>query len=134
MKCSKGKATRKSIFTKTVNILSTVSTVAQRLENVGQLNIKPRRVLKGHQGKVLSLDWSHDKRHLVSSSQVNIISTGLTLKLHCNCSLFSDLALQDGKVIIWDAFTTNKEHALTMPTTWVMACSYGPSGTCIACG
>ncbi|CAG7835562.1 unnamed protein product [Allacma fusca] len=86
-----------------------LSTVAQRLENVGQLTIKPRRVLKGHQGKVLCVDWSHDKRHLVSSSQ-------------------------DGKVIIWDAFTTNKEHALAMPTTWVMACSYGPSGTVIACG
>ena len=48
-----------------------VSTVAQRLENVGQLNIKPRRVLKGHQGKVLCVDWSQDKRHVVSSSQVN---------------------------------------------------------------
>ena len=51
-------------------IIPSVSTVAQRLENVGILGIKPRRVLKGHQGKVLSVDWSHDKRHLVSSSQV----------------------------------------------------------------
>ncbi|XP_021960939.1 guanine nucleotide-binding protein subunit beta-5 [Folsomia candida] len=86
-----------------------LSTVAQRLENVGQLNIKPRRILKGHQGKVLCLDWSQDKRHLVSASQ-------------------------DGRIIIWDAFTTNKEHAIALPTTWVMACSYGPSGSVIACG
>jgi len=27
-----------------------------------------------------------------------------------------------------------KEHAVTMPTTWVMACAYGPSGTVVACG
>lgn len=37
-------------------------------------------------------------------------------------------------MIIWDAFTTNKEHAVTMPTTWVMACAYAPSGTLVACG
>ena len=41
---------------------------------------------------------------------------------------------QDGKLIVWDAFTTNKEHAVTMPTTWVMACAYGPSGKVVACG
>ena len=29
-----------------------------------------RRSLKGHNAKVLCLDWSTDKRHLVSSSQV----------------------------------------------------------------
>ncbi|KAM7285053.1 guanine nucleotide-binding protein subunit beta-5 isoform X1 [Ixodes scapularis] len=86
-----------------------LSTVAQRLEAVANLNIKPRRVLKGHQGKVLCSDWSLDKRHIVSSSQ-------------------------DGKMIIWDAFTTNKEHAVTMPTTWVMACAYAPSGNMVACG
>lgn len=86
-----------------------LSTVAQRLDAVASLNIKPRRVLKGHQGKVLCSDWSLDKRHIVSSSQ-------------------------DGKMIIWDAFTTNKEHAVTMPTTWVMACAYAPSGNMVACG
>lgn len=41
---------------------------------------------------------------------------------------------QDGKMIIWDAFTTNKEHAVTMPTIWVMACAYAPSGALVACG
>lgn len=37
-------------------------------------------------------------------------------------------------MIIWDAFTTNKEHAVTMPTTWVMACAYAPTGNMVACG
>jgi guanine nucleotide-binding protein subunit beta-5 len=86
-----------------------VSSVAERLEMISYLNIKPRRVLKGHQAKVLCSDWSPDKRHIVSSSQ-------------------------DGKLIIWDAFTTNKEHAVTMPTTWVMACAYSSSGNLVACG
>ncbi|RXG68582.1 Guanine nucleotide-binding protein subunit beta-2 [Armadillidium vulgare] len=86
-----------------------LTTVASRIELLPMLNIKVRRTLKGHQGKVLCSDWCQDKRHLVSSSQ-------------------------DGKMIIWDAFTTNKEHAVTMPTTWVMACAYAPSGNMVACG
>jgi guanine nucleotide-binding protein subunit beta-5 len=49
---------------------STVATVAERIENMTGVNIKPRRLLKGHQAKVLCLDWSQDKRHIVSSSQV----------------------------------------------------------------
>lgn len=87
-----------------------VSTVAVRLELITFMNIKPRRVLKGHQAKVLCSDWNKkNKRHIVSSSQ-------------------------DGKLIIWDAFNSTKEHAVTMPTTWVMACAYAPSGNIIACG
>lgn len=76
---------------------------------ISYINIKPRRVLKGHQAKVLCSDWSPDKRHIVSSSQ-------------------------DGKLIIWDAFTTNKENAVTMPTTWIMSCAYSTSGNLVACG
>ena len=57
--------------------------IGQRLESLQNFNIKPRRTLKGHQGKVLCMDWSSDKRHIVSSSQ-------------------------DGKMLIWDAHTTNK--------------------------
>ncbi|CAJ0564902.1 unnamed protein product, partial [Mesorhabditis spiculigera] len=86
-----------------------IQQAAERLDPLGGLGIKQRRILKGHAGKVLCMDWSTDKRHIVSSSQ-------------------------DGKVIVWDGFTTNKEHALTMPTTWVMACAYSPSSQMIACG
>lgn len=42
--------------------------------------------------------------------------------------------LQDGKVIIWDAFNATKESTISMPSTWVMACAYAPSGTLIAAG
>lgn len=86
-----------------------VSAAADRIEMITFINIKPRRVLKGHTAKVLCSDWSPDKRHIVSSSQ-------------------------DGKLIIWDAFTANKEHTVTMPTTWIMACAYAPSGNLVACG
>ncbi|CAH2217800.1 jg26334, partial [Pararge aegeria aegeria] len=79
----------------------TLSSVAERLEPLNIPNLKMRRVLKGHQSKVLCCDWSPDKRHLVSSSQ-------------------------DGKLIIWDAFSNTKELTIAMASTWVMACAYAP--------
>lgn len=57
-----------SFFTKVLHF--SVSDVGERLEVINNLNIKHRRVLKGHQAKVLCSDWSPDKRHIVSSSQV----------------------------------------------------------------
>lgn len=85
--------------------------VASKLDPISNLSIKSRRLLKGHNGKVLCLDWAQDKRRLVSSSQ-------------------------DGKLIVWDAFPSNskQEHVVTLPTTWVMACSFAPSGNFIAGG
>ncbi len=47
-----------------------VTFMSQHFDPIPALNVKVRRVLKGHQGKVLSLAWSLDKRHIVSSSQV----------------------------------------------------------------
>lgn len=83
--------------------------VAQKLETIHNFQLKQRRILKGHQGKVLALDWCSDKRHIASTSQ-------------------------DGKLVIWDGFSTNKEHVVTMPTTWVMTCAYAPSGSFVTCG
>jgi hypothetical protein len=48
-----------------------IQQAAERLELLSQLSIKQRRILKGHASKVLCMDWSQDKRHIVSSSQVN---------------------------------------------------------------
>jgi len=49
-----------------------VHVVAQKLEAITNFQLKARRVLKGHQGKVLAIDWSSDKRHIASTSQVKI--------------------------------------------------------------
>jgi guanine nucleotide-binding protein G(I)/G(S)/G(T) subunit beta-1 len=55
------------------------------------------------------MHWAADKRHLVSASQ-------------------------DGKLIVWDAQTTNKIHAIPLRSSWVMTCAYAPSGNFVACG
>ena len=76
---------------------------------LGRIGMKPRRVLKGHLAKIYAMHWSTDRRHLVSASQ-------------------------DGKLIIWDAYTTNKVHAIPLRSSWVMTCAYAPSGNYVACG
>lgn len=74
-----------------------------------RIGMKPRRTLKGHLAKIYAMHWSTDRRHLVSASQ-------------------------DGKLIIWDAYTTNKVHAIPLRSSWVMTCAYAPSGNYVACG
>jgi guanine nucleotide-binding protein G(I)/G(S)/G(T) subunit beta-1 len=71
--------------------------------------IKQRRMLKGHFGKIYAMHWAEDSKHLVSASQ-------------------------DGKLIIWNGFTTNKVHAIPLRSSWVMTCAYSPSGSFVACG
>jgi guanine nucleotide-binding protein G(I)/G(S)/G(T) subunit beta-1 len=71
--------------------------------------LRQRRILKGHFGKIYAAHWATDSRHLVSASQ-------------------------DGKLIIWNGFTTNKVHAIPLRSSWVMTCAYSPSGNFVACG
>ena len=52
--------------------------------------------------------------------------------LSCSNNLVS--ASQDGKLLVWDARTTNKLHAIPLRSSWVMTCAYSPSGNLVACG
>ena len=71
---------------------------------------KMRRLLRGHFGKVYAMHWSGDATQLVSASQ-------------------------DGKLIIWNGFTTNKVQAIPLRSSWVMTCAYEPTeGRLVACG
>jgi guanine nucleotide-binding protein G(I)/G(S)/G(T) subunit beta-1 len=83
--------------------------MAKEVEPLPRVVMKVRRVLKGHLAKIYSMHWSADKRHLVSASQ-------------------------DGKLIVWDAYTTNKVQAIPLRSSWVMTCAYAPSGNFVACG
>jgi len=59
---------------------------------------KPRRMLKGHFGKVYAMHWAGNSEQLVSASQ-------------------------DGKLIIWNGQTTNKIQAIPLRSSWVMTCA-----------
>lgn len=45
--------------------------------------MRTRRTLRGHLAKIYAMHWASDSRNLVSASQ-------------------------DGKLIVWDSYTTNK--------------------------
>lgn len=83
--------------------------MSQELEPLTRINIRIRRVLKGHLAKIYAMNWASDKKHLVSASQ-------------------------DGKLIVWDAYTTNKVYAIPLRSSWVMTCAYAPTGNLVACG
>lgn len=53
------------------------------LEPIGRVQMRTRRTLRGHLAKIYAMHWGSDSRNLVSASQ-------------------------DGKLIVWDSYTTNK--------------------------
>ncbi|KAM9071922.1 guanine nucleotide-binding protein G(I)/G(S)/G(T) subunit beta-3 isoform 2-T2 [Megaptera novaeangliae] len=71
--------------------------------------MRTRRTLRGHLAKIYAMHWATDSKLLVSASQ-------------------------DGKLIVWDTYTTNKVHAIPLRSSWVMTCAYAPSGNFVACG
>ena len=73
--------------------------------------MRARRTLRGHLAKIYAMHWGTD------SSSRNLVS-----------------ASQDGKLIVWDSYTTNKVHAIPLRSSWVMTCAYAPSGSFVACG
>lgn len=83
--------------------------MAAEIDPLPRIAMRPRRTLKGHLAKIYAMHWSQDKRHLVSASQ-------------------------DGKLIVWDAYTAHKVHAIPLRSSWVMTCAYSPSGNFVACG
>jgi guanine nucleotide-binding protein G(I)/G(S)/G(T) subunit beta-1 len=90
--------------------------MGDRASELGAVPEKPktRRTLKGHLAKIYALHWSSNQVHMVSASQ-------------------------DGKLLVWDALTTNKTHAVPLRSSWVMTCAYEQSGSnsgsqLVACG
>lgn len=88
---------------------SSLSEVASDVPAISRVSLRTRKTLRGHLAKIYAMHWATDSRNLVSASQ-------------------------DGKLIVWDAYTTNKIHAIPLRSSWVMTCAYAPSGSFVACG
>mmetsp|Transcript_19858 Transcript_19858/g.27557 ORF Transcript_19858/g.27557 Transcript_19858/m.27557 type:complete len:350 (+) Transcript_19858:163-1212(+) len=72
--------------------------------------IKCRRTLKGHFGKVTALHWGGNSKDLVSASQ-------------------------DGKLIIWNAVTTSKKQIINLKSNYVLTVGIEQErGKMVACG
>ena len=57
--------------------------------------LKPKRYLKGHFGKIVSMTWLPDSLRTLTASQ-------------------------DGNVIIWDCIESRKKHLMPLKSAWVM--------------
>ncbi|KAJ6232514.1 guanine nucleotide-binding protein beta g protein beta [Anaeramoeba flamelloides] len=80
--------------------------------NVQSFNSSPvkiRRNLTGHLGKIYGLHWAQDSTRLVSASQ-------------------------DGRLIVWNAKSTNKLHVIPLRSNWIMTAGFAPSGKMVASG
>ncbi|KZS09771.1 Guanine nucleotide binding protein, beta subunit [Daphnia magna] len=88
---------------------TTLVQATANMEAIGRIQMRTRRTLRGHLAKIYAMHWGTDSRNLVSASQ-------------------------DGKLIVWDSYTTNKVHAIPLRSSWVMTCAYAPSGNYVACG
>ncbi|KAL7978640.1 hypothetical protein Chor_010683 [Crotalus horridus] len=62
------------------------------------------------------------------------LGEGFDQSIEANLDQLLVSASQDGKLIIWDSYTTNKVHAIPLRSSWVMTCAYAPSGNYVACG
>jgi len=93
--------------------ISSLDEVCGGMAPIEKLPIKNRKVLKGHFAKIYAMHWAENEsdvgKQLLSASQ-------------------------DGKLIVWNAFTTNKVHAIPLRSSWVMTCAFSPSGQRVACG
>jgi len=75
-------------------------------------NIRERRTLRGHFGKVYALSFCPNEQtpeRLASASQ-------------------------DGSVIVWNSLTSSKLRMIRLASQWVMSVAYSPSGHLVACG
>ncbi|XP_062505215.1 guanine nucleotide-binding protein subunit beta-1 [Corticium candelabrum] len=88
---------------------TTLAQVTGNEDSLSRIQLRVRRTLRGHLAKIYAMHWASESRFLVSASQ-------------------------DGKLIVWDAYTTNKIHAIPLRSSWVMTCAYAPSGSFVACG
>eukprot|EP00055_Hartaetosiga_balthica_P006650 m.21393 g.21393 ORF g.21393 m.21393 type:complete len:342 (+) comp5345_c0_seq1:30-1055(+) len=88
---------------------TTLPQECNNVESLGEVNLRPRRVLRGHFGRIYAMHWASDSQHLLS-------------------------AAQDGKLIVWDTFANAKMYAVPLESNWVMTCAYSPSGNFIASG
>ena len=113
---------------------TTLVQATANMEAIGRIQMRTRRTLRGHLAKIYAMHWGSDSRNLVSASQVQSLHPSFFFSPQSNFNNMILFSLKDGKLIVWDSYTTNKVHAIPLRSSWVMTCAYAPSGNYVACG
>jgi guanine nucleotide-binding protein G(I)/G(S)/G(T) subunit beta-1 len=91
---------------------SDLTSEGKDVKEIRSFNLKERRTLRGHFGKVYALSWcpnDETPERLASASQ-------------------------DGSIIVWNSITGSKLRMVRLASQWVMSVAYSPSGTLVASG
>lgn len=82
------------------------------------------------------MHWSGDSERLVSHMPKSLLpSVPCSRGPHPSLIPPQVSASQDGKLIIWNANTTNKINAIPLRSSWVMTCAFEKTrGNMVACG
>jgi len=91
---------------------SDLTSEGKEVKMLNSFNIRERRTLRGHFGKVYALSFCPNEQtpeRLASASQ-------------------------DGSVIVWNSLTSSKLRMIRLASQWVMSVAYSPSSNLIACG
>lgn len=88
---------------------TTLGNVTSSCAPVALPKIAPRRVLKGHMGKIYAMGTAAEGTHVVSAGQ-------------------------DGVLIVWEGLSAHKTHAIPLRSAWVMSTCMAPSGNYVASG
>ena len=85
--------------------------IAEMSRDIEVLEYEPRcRDLRtGHFGKIYAINWGSDTQYILS-------------------------AAQDGKIIVWTAYSAAKHLLISLKSSWVMTAKFSPLYSCIASG
>lgn len=88
---------------------ASLSMMSQQVDYIprNSCNLRHFNTFTGHQFKISGIRWSGSSKTLLTASQ-------------------------DGFMIVWDAVTGFKKHAIKLENPWVLTCAYAPSESMVA--
>ncbi|KAG7195914.1 guanine nucleotide-binding protein subunit beta 1 [Scheffersomyces spartinae] len=88
---------------------ASLPTISQQVDHIprNSCNLNHFNTFTGHHFKIASLRWGKNSKTLLTTSQ-------------------------DGFMIVWDAVTGYKKHAIPLENPWVLTCAYSPSESVLA--
>ena len=91
---------------------ATLMQVAQNVDQIGRIQMRTRRTLRGHLAKIYAMHWGSDSRFALFHMKeiLSLIFNTFIIESFSSSSRNLVSASQDGKLIVWDSYTTNKVH------------------------
>ena len=92
--------------------------VVTSIPAVPRITVRTRRTMRGHLAKIYAMHWSADSKSVNFINFRTLTDLRFIQLLHFETFIFVRFrhlvsASQDGKLIVWDSYTTNKVREIT---------------------